>query len=1838
MNSTIDTTSEKCKLCHSTVGNEEAVARCALCTKKGDLVGKVVWSIVQSAVRESTQTERVTFMLAGLSSSFLEGIARQTPNNGKSIEGRTIHLAFNPNAATDLEIHAPAISSTESAVHWRHSHVADVILFAPSDSEREGIGAGLGPVSRIDDRRIIEQIDSWTKILNETGDGEAYMTAMLHGLKLSEIYVDLDMWVEFVLAIKEQGFAVQAHHRIQQALPALRIPIGGLEKLPDYKVGGNPKAVPNSFRTAFQLARNNVGVYSGLLTPKQEPIDVEAARAAVQSYNHHNDPATQRALKAVKDLLDDESNIRPGEWRKSQRDFCELVPWDRVGSAIFASGRRSTKRGLGEKTLEFIEGNFKDDVSDDDRKLLEELGPSALKEPREEELAFFDKWQERLSHPDFIDLHRGWQKRLFSKEVLGQDLLTALSDGFEALIIAGSEIFSKMNKPHILIRASQHNKAMYWESLDIRTQELFRFELGLLQGAFSDRVFFELDACYKYNAKQNASRVSARQVELVMMLIDSSDIENGKVKNIPLAAPKVKVLWKPHQKKNQEPISLSMPSDFNSLSIAVKNSAPLFRKYEFSPRGESEGIESTTLQDARTFNDVAKSQDGRMFDTTIKPDSDTLTELKVLIRDFLNRRIITVDAADQLLQAVDDFHQKYSRAILQIVEEPRDVVHSNIVEEQANAFGDLCNAIRQFAVSEKAHKEIRTRVAEIGIICSDSSDKLAIVAPWHPFRLVEKQIKIRDFAGFLLNILNSSTAKNSDLAVTFDERRFLSSKWSFLEATYLFGETLISVEEVAGYSLMAPVGWGVKAQNALNISSRYAAAGFVEGLKRYLEVYPHRSAGLWLTIYNLNSNALPQELANEIMKMVHNDPNLICDLNVTHSNESELRKIYRNQNMRFTSDNLNQGSIKFCSNLRINLTTNSHFDSDEDTHDIDLVFLHESVSQYAFPEWKFEGTASSDLSPSFELAKLNRPRRKITELGDPSIGVYLTLQEPPSSLGHFYDLLYEMDKLAVLPEGKHAVLLRDVQFDNKDVKELISKAHAKSRWVVSCDRISSRKLLNSCGVQIIRDLSSAGKEERVIVSTKKIDERLKANINFDIVNTCGVKPDEALVLSEAVIRDVIKISGQKILSAAKLINASHEMIGLCVSKKLAEGLLNSSRLENMSPPIWISLDDYRGWFMSGKGKVADAICLSIKKNKFDYEIYLQIIEAKFVSTQSAFNEKDEAINQINATISRFNNILVENTDEITRSSWCRKLAELLINGEAIADALPDQAIRDDFLNKLSSGDVGFHISGDACISVHDRHDTSLDSGRDEVAKHIRHHMIPTPIILDLLRHSSRETLPMNHDIDEVNWHQVSIISEVKDLERVEGGIDEQFESENQPSDDAFLNSDSPELSDGAGDILEIPVDNDLEKHSKDIPESRLRADIDESQIAFEKSAFIPEPVFDILVDMASMESGAISDPESISWAERTCIETQRALSHFNMKATFVEPNFRLTPNGALITFQGHSTLTVSKVESRVNELLTTYGIEVADVRPGRGQISLFVKREKRAKVPLASSWLNSKWPDREPGELTNFIIGAREDEDGLLFLNVANSFGGYEEHGPHTLIAGETGSGKGILTQSLLLQIIAFNNPKNAELILIDPKKGVDFGWLSGAPQMSRPIITDIDRATEAFQELVKIMDERYEKLARLNAPNIAYYNKRVSPDERMSRIFLVHDELGAWMAQEKEYQETVLSAVANLGMKARAAGIHLILITQRADADAVPTRLRDNMGNRLCLKVQNGTGSRMVLSVQGAEKLLGKGHLACSLANQNPPPGQDFFVVQVPFAEPEDMERIAIAAKKFWS
>ena len=927
----------------------------------------------------------------------------------------------------------------------------------------------------------------------------------------------------------------------------------------------------------------------------------------------------------------------------------------------------------------------------------------------------------------------------------------------------------------------------------------------------------------------------------------------------------------------------------------------------------------------------------------------------------------------------------------------------------------------------------------------------------------------------------------------------------------------------------------------------------------------------------------------------------------------------------------------------------------------------------------------------------------------------------------------------------------------------------------------------------------------------------------------------------SVMKDITTIAGQKLLSSIRNDKIIKEILGL----SLLKSRLHSSLPENTNP-VWISLDDYRSWITSGKGKNADLMGISVSEDESGFHVYLQIGEAKFISKYSQTTEVKDAQNQVELTLEHIKRSFIDNDNPINLKSWCALLEKLIMSQDFQISKLGDYPFRSRFFEALRNSEIKFHISGDSLICLHD--DGMANSVEyDDTKEYLRTQRISRYTIKSLLQTIVKEEIPYDKDLQNVKWYarpepeppvlppppvdikeilckkitktyqitseesyQIAncVLEDVRSIagnnlkseirhdnkiseilghsllkSRLLASLPKEFnpiwfslkyfqkwiatENENNADlmglsvcrkDDCFhvylqvgttkhISSEDPSNEIRVAELQsELTVEhikknfidnknptnfkswcNRLENLilSQDIPlkkigerefrsqffeslrngnikfhicgdtvicfhdgrtEDLLKHDTSKNYLRTQRISkntiksllqmnalgnipfnpelqdvkwyskeddevpcprpprpqpdeqFLPEPILKVWQTNATNNPEFTIDENSIKWAEEECNRTQKALSDFNIVAKFEEEEnrYKLTPNGVLISFQGNRTLTVKSIESKKSELLTTYGLDVSDIRPGKGKVSLYIKREKRAHLPLASSLLRFL-PESRQGSFFNFLIGILEDDDRFIPLNLYREYKGFEEHAPHTLIAGETGSGKGVLIQNLILQMITFNNPNNLELYLIDPKMGVDFHWVKDSPHIKDQIISDPQEATQLLGTLVAEMDRRYRKFVEMKVNDLETYNSKVDPKMKLPRIILVHDEMGSWMADNDDYKKVVLSTASNLGMKARAAGIHLILITQRADKDAIPPKLRDNLGNRLCLKVNSKGGSEIVLQCLGAEKLLGKGHIACNLGNQTLPPGQEYFVAQVPFAEQNQIEILAKAAIDYW-
>ena len=195
---------------------------------------------------------------------------------------------------------------------------------------------------------------------------------------------------------------------------------------------------------------------------------------------------------------------------------------------------------------------------------------------------------------------------------------------------------------------------------------------------------------------------------------------------------------------------------------------------------------------------------------------------------------------------------------------------------------------------------------------------------------------------------------------------------------------------------------------------------------------------------------------------------------------------------------------------------------------------------------------------------------------------------------------------------------------------------------------------------------------------------------------------------------------------------------------------------------------------------------------------------------------------------------------------------------------------------------------------------------------------------------------------------------------------------------------------------------------------------------------------------------------------------------------------------------------------------------------------------------------------------------------------------------PHLLVAGATGSGKSVCINTIIASILFKARPDEVKFILIDPKM-VELSNYNGIPHLMVPVVTDAKKAASVLNWAVQEMEKRYTKFAETGVRNMEGYNQKVAADERIPSIVLIIDELADLMMVAPHDVE---DAICRIAQKARAAGMHLILATQRPSVDVITGIIKANIPSRISFAVSSQIDSRTILDMSGAEKLLGKGDM----------------------------------------
>ena len=315
--------------------------------------------------------------------------------------------------------------------------------------------------------------------------------------------------------------------------------------------------------------------------------------------------------------------------------------------------------------------------------------------------------------------------------------------------------------------------------------------------------------------------------------------------------------------------------------------------------------------------------------------------------------------------------------------------------------------------------------------------------------------------------------------------------------------------------------------------------------------------------------------------------------------------------------------------------------------------------------------------------------------------------------------------------------------------------------------------------------------------------------------------------------------------------------------------------------------------------------------------------------------------------------------------------------------------------------------------------------------------------------------------------------------------------------------------------------------------------------------------------------------------------------------------------------------------NRISNLADDLALALAakDVRieapiPGKSLVGIEVPNSEIATVTFRELWEQSKTDDKK---LLEIPLGKAVNGSVRTF-DLAKM--------PHLLVAGSTGSGKSVAVNGIIASILMKARPDEVKFMMVDPKM-VELSVYNDIPHLLIPVVTNPRKASRALQKVVDEMENRYELFSKVGARNIAGYNAKVAeynasqPEYKqipLPLIVVIVDELAdLMMVASKEVED----AIIRLGQKARAAGIHMILATQRPSVDVISGLIKANVPSRIAFAVSSGTDSRTILDENGAEKLLGRGDMLFKPIDENHP-----VRLQGSFISDEDVERIVTFVK----
>lgn len=1662
------------------------------------------------------------------------------------------------------------------------------LLIANSDDDQ---GASLQDVALLGAKQLTEDPRLWVDAaaagLGLPDEQLSIWEAALRGLVAAEDWTlhQVSQYVSLTrLRIEEESKPLL--EALGWALPALHLPRDSGYFLP---IRPKDQAVSGRWKKAFDKLESERRPLLVKQRPPRQVIESDELRAQFEAVREDIPAAAHRRIEAFIDA--------PPGWTL-QAEALSHLEWESDGVIEVFSGLRQKRTSLPEETIQLFEYELPDRLSESEWDYLRQFRESkSRKEPRDDDRDFFENHREDLGRDK--GLRAKWERFVFGRPIECTDFLDGLLRALERLYgqagnLAGARLLE--------IRTTRRTKAQWLElNADVVTAFALRYRgLPELMGAaakWDTAKLFEYEELLEAAAKSKKYRrnISVSRTSLQIKFDVTLNIGQG----ASVDRTTVQLIWtgRPND------IGLELPGDLERLANRPLTRSTVARQ----PVSRKGSLQSVSLSDVASLQPAYRQDSGSLIPKA-DPSDDVGRRFPKALEEALAASRLGPEAASAIKGAWERFAESYKTAIVAW----REIgLSAPELLEQAVHYGELLRVLAQYAPGDLNRQELVQPVMALGCVAITGAAPSAIVAPWHPLRLAAIAVKARAVAGLAAHLLRAEEVNFGDSRLFFADLRAELAHPYYPEVAvgYHGGEPVLLAETstVNDYSLMErPV--RDPAEAATDVDPGEAARQIRSLLDRYLDLQPHERSNLSIMLYNCDAAGLPLATVNAL-GTVQDQEEVHCNVLVRHRDRPKLSRIYEELLERSESDPdalvVSETSRNFMSKLRIGVMLDGGASTSSEKRSVDIAFLHDVVSRQAKEAW-FPVPVATNPPSMLDHVPPRWSYRRVTAEDELKATSYLACPRQPAPGWAYLDTVAAVVRRQTHGRFEHMLPARQISFQDHGLKVMFDEVHGLAEWVATYDDLLDKRQLAAQGIKVIRYRRQRTHGRNMIVSSTSELRILHVLVRRRLMElNLGLPDDRLTALAQKLIDDAARISGDIVLRAANRGVSAGELIGLVLSRALV-----LEELGSQATVAWFLLDDYAEWLGQREQGIADILALSVGQDAPGVPAVRAVVtEAKYIVAEAVADARRTSKQQLRQTVQRIDEALFGDPGRLDRDLWLSRIADLLLDGTtALGQSNAFEAVRDG----IRQGVVPIDLRGYSHVFVYGPAEPAISGeqepipdaqnglqevfGREDVRKLILAFEAGAPLLstrtgLGDLR--PWETAGFRMPAPRVNW------------------VGRPPTEPNAPRDarrrGPMAPPPAPVLSTQA---IEIPL---LTGNVK----AEFAADIDGQPIDV-TAARTQESEFTSLVASRALQRLAVSEADE-AWLDATAQKLRTALLGYGLQAKII--GTRLTPNAALVRFMGSDRLGLEDIQARESALLTTHGLRLVALSPLPGEIVVAVARPQRQIVSLWDVWARRQLNRNAAGLNTSFVLGLRELDGEILYLNLGSAFSGSQQHEPHTLVAGATGSGKSVLIQCLILDIAATNPSSLAQIFLIDPKMGVDYAAVERLPHIKGGIVVDQGRAKVVLEELVAEMERRYELFREHGVRDLKSFNVKASPPERLPMLFLIHDEFAEWMLTD-DYKESVAAYVQRLGVKARAAGIHLVFAAQRPDANVMPVQLRDNLGNRLILKVASVGTSEIALGSKGAESLLGLGHLAARL---NGEPGIVF--AQSPFLSDSDIE-----------